>query len=269
MSKKMTCGAQFQGVKLPTGVRCENGRWRVRLWDPKLKYHPSFGSCKTCEEAAAVAERKSAEFRGLEEPESEVVEKLEGLPEETGDVKVPRGVRRLKSNGKWVARITDPVTKSRIWLGTYDTAEEALSAFNKRNDLLDAKMRSAVCGGSELRYVDKRDSSTDEASVKVERELGYGSPTSSVGADCLNNIAVDGGLRSGVLDIPGMLGNGIVCSWPISVLEAGNSNSAPVSDKMRDLNFNGADSLGFINEYGQLMGQFGELDEQMWLSLPD
>ncbi|KAK9676199.1 hypothetical protein RND81_11G060800 [Saponaria officinalis] len=239
--------------KLPKGVRFENGRWFVRVWNPKLKYYPSYGSYETCEEAAIVAEMKMAEFRDLQESEGEVGRKSECL-----NVEVPRGVRRVKT-GKWVARIRDPMTKTRIWLGTYSTADEAIRAFNKKKDLLAAKMTKAASDGSKA----------NETPVKVERELGYDSPISSLGADCLSNIAVDDESKHGILDFPGKMGNRLIDGSPTSVLEAENSDSASVSDKTCGLDFERAVSSGLVNEYGQLLGSFSELDEQMWLTLPD
>ncbi|KAK9676200.1 hypothetical protein RND81_11G060900 [Saponaria officinalis] len=257
-----SCKGYFDGVRLPCGVRRDNGKWRVQLWHPKLKCLISGGSYETCEEAAIVAETKRAEFRGLQEPESEeaaivaekrvefrnleepepeieVAGKSECLDEQMGDVKVPPGVTRLKS-GKWVAKIRDPVLTTLVWVGTYDTADEAIASFNKKNDLLAAKMTK--------------------------------SSTSLVSADNLNNIAFDDESKNGVVNNPSKLGNGLVYSSPTSVLEAENenSNSVPmtVSDKTCGLDIETAVSSGLINEYGQLLGDFSELDEQMWLSFP-
>ncbi|KAK9676198.1 hypothetical protein RND81_11G060700 [Saponaria officinalis] len=323
-SSLKNCRGYFKGKKLPSGVRWENGRWRVRIWN-KSNYRPSFGSYKTCEEAAIVAEMKMTEFRDLQKSEGEV-----GRTSQTSDVNVPRGVRRIQS-GKWVARIRDPVAKTQIWLGTYSTADEAIRAFNKKKDLIAAKMTKAASDESELSFVDRPGSKANETPVKFERELGYDSPTSSSGADCLNNIAVgtyntaDEAIRAfnkkkdliaskttkaasdesessfvdetpvkferelgydsptspsgadclnniavgdeselGLLDIPGKLPNGIVNSSPTSVFDAKNSASASVSDKTCGLDFDRAVSLGFIDEYGQLQGEFSKFDEPMW-----
>ncbi|XP_074274851.1 uncharacterized protein LOC141598923 [Silene latifolia] len=210
---------EFEGRKLPSGVTWQRGMFRVRIWHPELKKYVSFGQYSTCDEAVVVADRKRAELQEMHGGEK-VAGKLEFSDEQTSDVKVPASVRRVRS-GKSVARVKHPGSRARIWLGTYDTAEEAIRSYDKN----------------------------------VAVQMGY---------DGLNNF-----------EIGDKLNCEFVQGSPTSNIEPGMSGDKRVIDKESHrksscgLDFDEAVSAGFINEYGQLLGKYRVLDEQLYLGLPD
>ncbi|XP_074274860.1 uncharacterized protein LOC141598929 isoform X1 [Silene latifolia] len=262
-----TCRGYFKGKKLPTGVSWDNGRYRVQIRHPKLKSSVSGGSYKTCEEAAIAADRKREELREMyggklrvipdNEDDGEVFKKAECLvvsksgcsEEQTGDIKVPPGVRRMKS-GKWGVRIKKPYSKARISLGTYDTLEEAISTLNKKKAEFDAKLKKPAFDCAEFRL----GSEANETSLLDAHNLENFALCDKPSYDC------------GIVDIPANLRDGLVDRSPTSVFDPENLNNAPDSDKSSESGFDRAVSLGIINEYGQLMGKYSELDKYMGLS---
>ncbi|XP_074274864.1 uncharacterized protein LOC141598931 [Silene latifolia] len=216
LSSMGTYKGYFKGMKLPSGVSWDNGRYRVQIRHPKLKKLVSGGSYKTCEEAADAADRKREEFR-----------------------KMYGGTLRVIPDNE---------------------------VFKKAE--FDAKLKKPEFDCVEFRP----GSEATETPMKIERKFWYGCrPTSLLDAHNLENFALcdKSSYDCDKVDIPAKLGDGLVEMSPPSDFDPKNLNNAraPGSDTSCDSDFDRAVSLGIINEYGQLLGEYSELDKHMGIKL--
>lgn len=144
---------KFRGVRLRKW-----GKWCSEIRDPFNKKRIWLGTYETAEEAMNAYNAKKEEFRERQlghnqqntrtdihhtrdesKPSTRFLKEVNNALNGEKTVKLGedpsrelcKGVRRTKS-GRWGAKIRDPVKKSQVWLGTFDTEEEASKAFESK-----------------------------------------------------------------------------------------------------------------------------------------
>lgn len=177
-----------------------------------------------------------------------------------------RGVRQRKW-GKWAAEIRDPFKGRRVWLGTYNTAEEASLAYETKRLEFDSMAKNINNSSSNLSG--KSSNNEENSAESLVSHTSHTSPASVLEMDSLTSASEVNDIKHDDEKAKVELG---LMEDSLSLAEIG---AGIEFDMEMDLFFAGSDDFGqnlddfVVNDFEDLPIYGLEGDEQLPTSLPD